>query len=67
MDDTMFFNVNMDKLIPVYSKDCTILQVYSENKLEKEWFLLEEDDDHLFLKNDKNEVLFVRKNKKIDF
>lgn len=63
MDDTTFLN----NIIPIYSNDLTFLQVYCDKKLVKEWSLLEEDDDHLFLKNDKNEVLFVRKNKKIDF
>lgn len=63
MDDLIYCNINMDKLIPVYSNDI-ILQVVSDKKLDKEWHLLEEDDDHLFLKNNNNEVLFVKKGKK---
>jgi len=37
--------------------------VNSDAILDKEWHLLEEDDDHVFLKND-NKVLFVKKIKK---
>jgi len=64
MEDTLSCDIDISTLVSAYSDDCTILQVYSDKKLEKEWHLLEEDDDHIFLKNNNNEVLFIKKGKK---
>ena len=63
MEDTMFCNLDIGALISTYNEDIKFISVNSDIELDKEWHLLEEDDDHVFLKND-NKVLFVKKIKK---
>jgi hypothetical protein len=63
MEDTMFCNLDINKLFSSYDEDIKFISVNSDIILDKEWHLLEEDDDHVFLKND-NKVLFVKKIKK---
>jgi hypothetical protein len=64
MEDTMFCKLDIGALISTYNEDIKFISVNSDAILDKEWNLLEEDDDHIFLKNENNKVLFVRKNKK---
>jgi len=63
MEDIMFCNLDINKLISNYSEDIKFISVNSDAVLDKEWHLMEEDDDHIFLKNNYNKVLFVKKNK----
>jgi hypothetical protein len=63
MEDTMFCNLDIGALISTYNEDIKFISVNSDVVIDKEWHLLEEDDDHVFLKNDNNKVLFVKKNK----
>jgi len=63
MEDTMFCKLDISALISTYNEDIKFISVNSDAILDKEWHLLEEDDDHVFLKND-NKVLFVKKIKK---
>jgi hypothetical protein len=63
MEDTMFCKLDIGALISTCSEDIKFISVNSDTALDKEWHLLEEDDDHVFLKNDNNKVLFVKKNK----
>jgi len=62
MEDTMFCNLDISVLISTCTEDIKFISVNSDAILDKEWNLLEEDDDHFFLKND-NKVLFVKKTK----
>lgn len=64
MEDTMFCNLDIGALISTYNEDIKFISVNSDAILDKEWNLLEEDDDHVFLKNENNKVLFVKKIKK---
>jgi hypothetical protein len=63
MEDTMFCKLDISALISTCTEDIKFISVNSDIELDKEWHLLEEDDDHVFLKNDNNKVLFVKKNK----
>jgi len=63
MDDILNCQLETNALVSMCCEENSFLSVISEQKLSKNWMLLEEFDDHLVLKNDKNEVLFVRKNK----
>jgi hypothetical protein len=64
MEDTMFCNLDINKLFSSYDEDIKFISVNSDIILDKEWHLMEEDDDHVFLKNENNKVLFVKKIKK---
>jgi hypothetical protein len=64
MEDTMFCNLDISALISTCSEDIKFISVNSDIIIDKEWHLLEEDDDHVFLKNENNKVLFVKKIKK---
>lgn len=64
MEDTMFCNLDINKLFSSYDEDIKFISVNSDIILDKEWHLIEEDDDHVFLKNENNKVLFVKKIKK---
>ena len=64
MEDTMFCKLDISSLISTYSEDIKFISVNSDAVLDKEWHLMEEDDDHIFLKNNYNKVLFVKKIKK---
>jgi len=64
MEDTMFCKLDISALISACTEDIKFISVNSDAILDKEWHLLEEDDDHVFLKNENNKVLFVKKNKK---
>jgi hypothetical protein len=63
MEDTMFCNLDIGALISTCTEDIKFISVNSDAILDKEWHILEEDDDHVFLKND-YKVLFVKKIKK---
>jgi hypothetical protein len=63
MEDTMFCKLDISALISTCTEDIKFISVNSDTVLDKEWHLLEEDDDHIFLKNNYNKVLFVKKNK----
>jgi hypothetical protein len=64
MEDTMFCKLDISALISTCSEDIKFISVNSHVVIDKEWHLLEEDDDHVFLKNENNKVLFVKKIKK---
>lgn len=64
MEDTMFYNLDVTALISTCTEDIKFISVNSNIVLDKEWYLLEEDDDYVFLKNENNKVLFVKKIKK---
>jgi hypothetical protein len=64
MEDTMFCKLDISALISTCTEDIKFISVNSDTVLDKEWHLLEEDDDHIFLKNNYNKVLFVKKIKK---
>lgn len=63
MDD-IYCKVDVSSLVSMCCENTSIISVLSDKKLAKDWDFLEEDDDHIFLKNNKNEVLFIKKGKK---
>ena len=63
MEDTMFCKLDIGAFISTCTEDIKFISVNSDAILDKEWHLIEEDDDHIFLKNNYNKVLFVKKNK----
>jgi len=63
MDD-MYCSLDVSSLLSMCCENTSIISVISNDKLSKDWDLLEEDDDHIFLKNNNNEVLFIKKGKK---
>ena len=64
MEDTMFCKLDIGAFISTCTEDIKFISVNSDVVIDKEWHLLEEDDDHVFLKNENNKVLFVKKIKK---
>lgn len=63
--DEFVCNMNLSVLISTCKENTSFISVKTKEKInDYHWDILEEDDDHLFLKNNNNEVLFVKKGKK---
>ena len=57
MDD---IKVDIHNMVSICTDNTTLISVLSNTKLDRNWDCIEEDDDHILLKNEEK-LLFVRK------